>query len=50
MQFVNSVKRFVIDLTKISFLKRLISIPGVPKRYTKLIKSNLKLMTSVNNM
>ena len=50
MQFGNSVKRFVFDLTKISFLKRLISIPGVPKRYTNFIKRNLKLMTFVNNM
>ena len=27
LQFVNSVKRLVFDLTKIPFLKRLISIP-----------------------
>ena len=27
LQFVNSVKRLVFDLTKIPFLKRLISVP-----------------------
>ena len=27
LQFVNSLKRLVLDLTKVPFLKRLISIP-----------------------
>ena len=45
LQFVNSVKRLVFDLTKLSFLKRLISISrlivGVLNDQNLFIESNL---------